>query len=226
MRFSTSFLLVASALLASALAWGQTQIPKTQIPATNDSDFLLVRMSFNSTWVADYGAEGLKGSPQICFSVDRSGHYRMRRLTMKVGSEPFPGNPDATRSLEVPHVELLQGALSPGELAKLEKLLEDPEFRKLTGPGPRLLLSGAETLVAEVPREDGVQRVVVSDADGENPFPRSAERIIGWLQHFKAERAAPLDVSGEDICPSQALQPVKPATAMLHGIVSSGACVR
>jgi hypothetical protein len=189
-RFSKRYIVVTSVLLASTLAWGQQ-------PQINGRTSVLVRMSFTSSWVVDYGDEGF---PQICFSVDRTGHYRMRRLTTK-------GN-----------TELLQGTLPPKEMRKLEKRLQDPEFRGLARSSGGILRKGAETFVAEVPRENGVQRVVMSDADNENPFPRSAERIVNWLQHFKAEGAEPLDVSAEDICPSGALQPVKPATALLEPI--------
>ena len=205
MRFSKRHVVMASVLLASTLAWGQQ-------PQVNGPTSLLVRMSFASTWVAGFG-----GFPQICFSVDHTGHYEMRRLTMKGNAEFLVGTP---------HTELLQGTLPPSELGKLEKLLEDPEFLKLTS-APSILRKGAETFVAEVPRENGVQRIVMSDADRKNPFPRSAERIVNWLQHFKAEGAEPLDVSAEDICPSGAVQPVNPATALLQQpIPSSGACVR
>lgn len=126
----------------------------------------------------------------------------------------------------IPSTELLQGTLSPEELKKLKKLLEDREFLKLTASAPGILRNGAETFVAEVPREDGVQRVVISDTDRENPFPRSANRIINWLQRFKAEGAEPLDISAQDICPSGELQPIHPATARLQPMSSTGACGR
>jgi hypothetical protein len=50
-------------------------------------------------------------------------------------------------------------------------MLHDPEFRTLPRSGGGILLKGAETFVAEVPRASGAQRVVVSDTDGENPCP-------------------------------------------------------
>jgi hypothetical protein len=215
MRFSKRHMVVASALLASTLSWAQQ-------PQINEHTSLLVRMSFASSWVPS----GLGGFPQICFSVDHTGHYEMRRVTIKVSAEPLQGSPDAKLLLGTPHTELLQGTLSPSELENLQKLLEDPEFRGLARSSGGILRKGAETFVAEVPRENGVQRVVMSDTDRESPFPRSAKRIVNWLQHFKAEGAKPLDVSAEDICPSGALQPVSPATASLQPIPSSGACVR
>jgi hypothetical protein len=206
MRPSTRFIIIASWFLASALAWGQLPI----VPADHDRA-LLARLSFTSTWVADYGDEGF---PQICLSVDHTGHYRMRRLTTKGNAGVFVQG--------TLHPELLQGTLPLNQLRKLEKLLQDPDFRSLTVPYfGGLLRKGAETFVAEVPREDGVQRVVMSDADRENPFPRSADRIVSWLQHFKAESAEPLDVSAQDICPRGGLQPVHPATALLEPIPSS-----
>jgi hypothetical protein len=191
MRPSTKFVLIASLLLASALAWGQSQ----RQPAERTS--LLARLSFTSTWIAGYGQEGF---PQICFSVDHTGYYRMRRLTTKG------------------ETELLQGTLPPGELGKLEKLLGDSEFRSLAGSSGGILRKGAEAFVAEVPREQSIQRVVMSDTDGENPLPRSVGKIVGWLQRFKPKDAEPLDGSTQDICPSGVLRPVQPATAALEPI--------
>jgi hypothetical protein len=118
MRFSKSYLVVLSALLASTLGWGQE--------AQANQTSLLVRMSFSSSWIP----QGSANFPQICFSVDRSGHYEMRRLTMKVSSDSPKENPDRKLVIGTPYSELLQGTLSPGELGKLEKFLEDPEFVK------------------------------------------------------------------------------------------------
>lgn len=205
MRFSKKHIVMASVLLASTFAWGQ------QIE-TNGPTSLLVRMSFASSWVSS----GFGSLPQVCFSVDRSGHYEMRRVTIKTSTEPLQGSPNSKVVVGTPHTELLQGTLPAKELRKLDKLLGDPDFRSLAGPFGGLLRKGAETFVAEVPRENGVQRVVMSDADRENPFPPSADRIVKWLRSFKAEGAEPLDVSAEDICPTGALQPVKPATALLE----------
>jgi hypothetical protein len=198
MRFSMKHFLMASVLLASTFAWGLQ--PQISGPAS-----LLARMSFASSWVPS----GFGSFPQICFSVDRSGHYEMRRMTIKGNAEIVEGTP---------HTELLQGTLPPKELKKLEVMLHDPEFRTLPKSSGSILLRGAKTFVAEVPRASGAQRVVVSDTDGENPFPPSAQRIVNWLQRFKAEGAEPLDVSAPDICPSGALQPVKPDTALLQPV--------
>ncbi len=215
MRFSKSYFAVAAAslLLAPTLVWGQHSQNDQRTP-------LLVRMSFTNSWVA----QGLGSSPQICFSADRDGHYEMRRLTVKVSAESPQGSPDDKLLPGTPYTELLQGTLSASELEQLEKLLADGEFMKLAASAPNILRKGAETFVAEVPREDYIQRVVMSDADGENPFARSANRIVNWLQHFKAEGAKPLDVSAEDICPRGSLQPVRPSTALLQPMSTSGAC--
>lgn len=205
MRLPKSCLVVLTALLASTLGSAQASPTKRQTS-------LLVRMSFSNSWLP----QGFASFPQICFSVDRTGHYEMRRLTMKVSTESSKENPDKKFVLGTPYSELLQGTLSPVEFGKLEKFLEDPEFVKLSSSSPSVLRKGAETFVAEVPRESRVQRVVVSNADGENPFPRSANRFVNWLQHFKAEGAEPLDVSADDICPSGVLQPVNPTAAFLQ----------
>jgi hypothetical protein len=219
MRFSTRHVVMASALLASTFAWGQR--PQINGREINEPTSLLVRMSFASSWQPS----GFGSLPQICFSVDRSGHYEIRRVTMKISTEPLQGSPNGKVIVKTPHVDLLQGTLPSVELAKLEKLIEDPEFLSLTSAPASLLRKGAETFVAEVPRDANVQRVVLSDADGENPFPHSAQRIVSWLRQFKAEGAEQLDVSALDICPSGALQPVSPNVASLQPVPSSGACV-
>src|SRR3979490_1776556 len=166
MRCSMKYVVMASVLLASTFTWGQ------QLQVSGPTS-LFVCMSFASSWVPS----GFGSSPQICFSVDRSGHYEMRRVTIK-GNAKFV---DGTA-----HAELLQGTLPPKELKKLETLLQDPEFRTLPKSSGNILRKGAGTFVAEVPRTGEVQRVVTSDTDGENPFPPSAQRIVNWLQQFKA----------------------------------------
>ena len=198
MRFSMQHFLMPSVLLAATFVWGQQ-------PQISEPTSLLVRMSFASSWVPS----GFGSFPPICFSVDRSGHYEMRRVTVKGNAEFVEGTP---------HAELLQGTLPPKELKKLEMMLRDPEFRNLPKSSGSILLKGAETFVAEVPGASGAQRVVVTDTDGENPFPPSAQRIVNWLQRFKAEGAEPLDVSAPDICPSGALQPARPDTALLQPV--------
>src|SRR5258708_13647055 len=162
MQFSKHYLLVTSLVLASTLALGQQ-------PQSNQRTSLLVRMSFTSSWVP----QGFGSLPQICFSVDRTGHYEMRRLTLKVSSESPQANPDTKLLLGTPYTELLQGTLLASELEKLEKLLADPEFLKLAASAPNILRKAAETFEAEVPREHQVQRVAMSHADGQHPTPLS-----------------------------------------------------
>jgi hypothetical protein len=205
MQFSKRYFVLTSVLLGSTFG-------SAQQPVINEHASVLVRMSFASSWVPS----DLGGFPQICLSVDRSGSFEMRRVTIKTTAEPLEGSPNNKAIFRTPQVDLLQGTLTAVELEKLEKLLEDSEFSKLRSAPPSILRKGAETFVAEVPRENGVQRVVVSDADHDNPFPRSAENIVNWLQNFKAEGAKPLDVSADDICPRGAVQPVHPATALLQ----------
>jgi hypothetical protein len=216
MQFSKRSIVVASTLLASTFIWGQ-------LPPNTGRKSLLVRMSFASAWINDFGDRDL---PQICLSVDEDGHYEMRRLTRTIDSEQHQGSPGAKLLPGTPHIELVQGTLPPSEVMTLRKFLGNREFMRLGASGPRILRNGGETFVAEVPRETGVQRVVMSDADGANPFPRSANKIVNWLQHFTAEGAEPLDVSAQDICPSVALKQVNPATASVHPNPSPGACIR
>jgi hypothetical protein len=207
MRFSNRQVVMASVLFASTFVWGQQ--PEIILPTS-----LLARMSFASSWIPS----GFEGFPQICFSVDRSGNYEMRRVTLKVSAETLHGFPDSKEDAKAivkePQTELVQGTLAPNELKTLVTLLQDPDFRALPRSTGGIVRKGAETFVAEIPRASGVQRVVVSDADRENPFPHSVRGIVSWLRQFKPEGAMPLDVSALDICPSGAVQPVNPNSAL------------
>jgi hypothetical protein len=187
-------ILITSCLVTSALAWGQNA-------QVNESSSAFVRVSLTSYILGDSGSYR-----KICFSFDRTGHYELARVTMKLTTKRSQGSPVYNGSSSGPrHTELVQGSMFAGDLQKLEKLLADSDFMKVTASTPEItaLQKGAEDFVAEVPRENGMQRVVMRDADGENPFPRSVQEIVNWLQHFKAENAEPLNVLGE-ICPKDA----------------------
>ena len=107
-------------------------------------------------------------------------------------------------------------------MKNIEKLLNDPELRRLDGSSGGLLRNSAETFIAELQRDNSVQRFSLSDTDGEKPFPHSIVRIVGWLQGFEAKGAERIDVDTPDICPGGKLQPVSPVTARLE---NSNACV-
>jgi hypothetical protein len=108
--------------------------------------------------------QALGASRRFVFRLTALGNMKCR-VTMKGKAEFDEGTP---------HTELLQGTMPAKELKKLETLLQDPEFRALPRSSGGILRKGAETFVAEVPRRNGVQRVVISDTEGENPFPHSA----------------------------------------------------
>jgi hypothetical protein len=184
MRFSKSSVVMASMLVVSTLAWGQL----AQIDGTRSMN---ARMSFTSSWVDDFGDRDL---PQVCFSVADTGHYQLRRKAMKTNGDPVQGSPHSNLLRKTPHPELLQGTLSPSEPRELRKLFGDRGFLTLTTSAPIILRKGAETFVAEVPRENGVQRVVMTDADNEHPLPPLINKIVDWIQDFKAEGAKPLGV--------------------------------
>jgi hypothetical protein len=141
-------------------------------------------------------------------------------VTPKFSTETLHGFPDskedAKRVFIGPQTELVQGTLSPNELKTLVTLLQGREFRTLSRSTGGIVLKGGETFVAVVPRVSGEQRVVASDRDGENPFPRSVQGIVSWLWQFKPEGATPLDVSAQDVCPQGAVQPVNPNNALLR----------
>jgi hypothetical protein len=207
MRFSKRQIVLSAAILAATFAWGQQ--PDVHLPADSS---LLVRMSFASSWEF----HGFVTGPQVCFSVNRSGHYQMRRVTTKTTIEPREGAPNGKAVVETPQTEYLQGTLAVRDLENLKKFVGDPNLLKLTVVPPSIVRKGGETFVAEIANGSRTRRIVVSDADGENPFPDSAEKIVDWLEGFKAEGARPLDVSTEDICPTGTMQPIAPDAARLE----------
>jgi hypothetical protein len=107
MRFSKGYIAIVWWLLASALAWGQLAPAKGR-----EIDGPLFRMSFTSSRLA---GEGFFIFPQICFSVDHTGHYQMRRLTMKVSAESSQGKIFRMAP------ELLQGTLPAGEAGEASR---------------------------------------------------------------------------------------------------------
>ena len=186
MQISKSLRIVlAFCTITTVLCATETYTPYTSAP-------LLARLSYESSW----GVPGRPGMPigDICFSVWQDGHYRILRNSK-------PGPPI-----------LIQGNMSMEQLQQLKSWLDTPDFLALAGVRGGLVRKGTENFIAEVPREDKVQRVVLMITDNHPRFPKPVTDIIDWMRKFKDVSATQMQPTGFiDVCPprrSSLYQPV------------------
>jgi hypothetical protein len=161
----------------------------------NADTWLLARLSYRSTWTSP---PGQKVAPRICLSVSKDGQYRILRLS------------------DIGQTQVLQGTLTPGQLKQLQELLDAPDFRALAGSHGGVVRRGSESFMAEVPREEGVQRVLWMIPDRKSGFPQPAARMVEWLRDFQPNGAETLiNTEFPDVCPRVGLAPVQPTVAHL-----------
>lgn len=197
MHSPTKILLTASLLLISLGMWAQ------ESDHPSDSD-LLARLSYaNSTVVQSAGVH------HVCVAVTRDGDYRMVRST------------DDGQTLR------LRGKMPKEQFQQLTKLLEESEFRALSGYHGGLIRQDAESFSAELQgpmweHADGTRRWMERDvwrlqwlnADGESPFPGSVAKVVDWLQRFQPVGGKSfLYAEFPDVCPTGGLRLVQPAVA-------------
>ena len=91
----------------------------------------------------------------------------------------------------------------PQERGQIEALLNSPSFRALTSQGGAVVVrSGSESFMAEVSREDGVQRLLWMNPDREDPFPQAAAQVVDWLQRFEPKHGERfVDAEFPEVCP-------------------------
>jgi hypothetical protein len=163
--------------------------------ASGNSDSVLARLSYQSgAAVIDWRSQ--KESPHMCFAVYKSGYYRISRLTEH-------GN------------ETLEGAMPKDQLAELQGLLHEVDFQS-QGGGIQYL-QGAESLVIEVVRHGKTKHYFWINPDDGNPLPKSAMKVVDWLEDFRAHGATPFkhyETSDIRICPSMNDNPM-PLTSSL-----------
>ncbi len=161
--------------------------------STRSANSLLARVSYTTGHVVDWTQE--QGYPKICLAVHNDGHYRLLRVVEK-------------------GTETLQGTLPQNKLSEFDRLLKNLDFDR---SGGAIIRGGAESFVAEVVREEKVFRHIWINPDDERPFPRSARKLVQWLQTFKAEQASPLvhrDLD-EPICPPLTEDSITPLGQLL-----------
>ena len=181
MRSAFAVSLAALLLLASIASVAQSE--------KKDSDGLVARLSYQSGgMVIDWRYQ--KGYPHICFAVYRSGYYRVLRFTEQ-------GN------------QTLEGMLPKEQLAGLDQVLDKIDFQS-QGAGVQYL-QGAESLVVEIVRHRETKRYFWINPEHRNPLPKSATKLVDWLESFQAPGATPFsyhEPTDIRICPSMNENPL------------------
>jgi len=170
-----------------------------QVKSRNSHE-LLTRISYRSTYGVDWREQ--KSSPQICFALYRDGHYRLSRMT-ESGTRGF------------------QGTLSDNMLSRLSEILKKLDAQRREDG---IIWQGSESVMVETAGK--ADRYAWVDADHRRPFPESVLDLVHWLQGFKAQDAAPLnlrDLSDQPICPPASEKPLHPTVAALSGAADASA---
>jgi len=150
--------------------------------ASHNSDSVLARLSYQ-TGSQEIDWRYQKASPRMCLAVYESGYYQISRLTEQDN-------------------ETLEGAMPKDQLGKLQGLLHEVDFQS---QGGGIVLQSAESLVVEVLRHGETKHYFWINPDDRNPLPRSAIKVVRWLNGFQARGATPFEhheASDIRICPS------------------------
>ena len=108
----------------------------------------------------------------------------------------------------------LHGSLSKDEFNSLDQLLSAPQFRALGGSHGGLIRQQVESFGAEIPLDHTSWRLRWLNGDGENPFPESVSKIVGWLRHFQPTNGQSFEhIDYPDVCPSGGLRQLSPSVA-------------
>jgi hypothetical protein len=158
------------------------------------------RFSYENTWNVSYEHtwDGLGRSDELrrlCFAFSRNGEYRILRQKKNSGPE-----------------EAFQGILGKSRQDHLQQMLNSAAFRNSSGNGPGVILNGAETFVAKVPREGKEQYVTWTNRDRRDPFPAPAAEMIEWMRSFDTAGGQSIRPETLNICPHTA-RPLLPSSS-------------
>ena len=179
--------------LTSALMVLFTGLGAIAQTATGNSDPVLARLSYQNSVL---NQRGHTESPNVCLAVYESGYYQISRRLEQ-------GN------------QTLEGTMPKDQLAQLQTLLHEVDFQSVGG-GIQYL-QGAESLVIESIRHGKTKHYFWVNPENRNPLPKSAIRVVDWLEDFRAHGATPFkhyEVSNRRICPSMNENPM-PLTSRL-----------
>ena len=199
MHFRAKAFLTVSFILIALGVWAQ----EPESDRAGDTD-LLARLAYANSAVVQSG-----GVRHVCLAVTRDGEYRIVRTT------------------ELGETLRLRGKIPQEQFQQLSKLLEESEFRALSGYHGGLIRQDAESFSAEIPgpmreRVDATRkwmgreawRLQWLNADGESPFPASVAKVVDWLQRFQPTGGkAFLYAEFPDVCPASGFRLVQPAVA-------------
>jgi hypothetical protein len=188
--------LAAAAVLISVGLWAQSEGRSPDKTHSSRHVDLLGKLSYStSPPIAEPNSVH-----QTCIAVFRDGSYRILRL--------ISGGP----------TQRIRGKMPEEQFQKLKTLLAHSDFRDLSGGHGGLIRKGAESFGAEIPREDGIQRLRWLNPDGESPFPSAVVKIVNWLEGF-GPKGGELFTETEfpDVCPSEGLRLLQPSVAANTG---------
>jgi hypothetical protein len=182
---------LAGAILA-ALLGTSVSLSAQEIYRLHDPD-VLARLSYSTF------------TTQICLAVTLDGSYRILRSTEDMHDGP----------------QRLQGKLSQKEFQELQARLDSPGFKALGSNHAGLIRQNAENFAAEIPvpgskgeAGDRTQWLQWLNADGENPFPASINKLISWMRNFPPKNARSFTYEEfPDVCPSIGLSLIQPSVA-------------
>jgi hypothetical protein len=160
-----------------------------QEPARN-TDFS-ARFSYESIWVGPSASTGLR---KVCFAFARDGEYRILRETNSGGTQAF------------------QGKLAKSQQDQIQRMLNSAAFRDLSGNGAGVVVKGADTFVAKVPRDGKEQYVTWTNRDRRDPFPAPAAEMIEWMRNFDTAGGQAIRPETLNVCPHTA-RPLLPSSS-------------
>lgn len=152
----------------------------------------VTRIAYRSTYGVDWREEG--DSPQVCFALYRDRYFRLSKMTEN-GMQAF------------------YGTLSQDHFSEIAQMLKNLPVQKRNNG---IIRGGSESLTVDITGRSN--RYTWVDADHQSPFPKSVTNIVGWLQGFTTQAAAPFalrELSDEPICPPASEKPLQPTTAGL-----------
>ena len=158
--------------------------------SVGNTDFS-ARFSYESVWVGPSSSTGLR---TVCFAFARNGQYRILRQTNSGATQAF------------------QGKLGKSQQNQIQRMLNSAAFRDFSGNGAGVVVKGADTFVAKVPRDGKEQYVTWTNRDRRDPFPAPAAEMIEWMRSFDTAGGQSIRPETLNICPRTA-RPLLPSSS-------------
>ena len=184
MSLGRKALIAASVLLSTSASIAQEPYQLSDPP-------VMARLSYDNFGILSAGSPA-----HVCFAVSRNRDYWIERLRQDG------------------QTQRLKGTLTKAEFNSLAQLLSASEFRALGGHRGGLIRQEVESFAAEIPLDHSSWRLRWQNGDGENPFPASVAKVVGWLRAFQPDQGKSFDrIDYPDVCPTGGLRQLRPDVA-------------